>query len=132
MEHEIVWGGEPEDVRLTASGTATVEEIEACTREVFYDPRYRPGLRLLVDHRFVDWSRMTEDDVRRTVELLVGNADHIGSVYCAMVMGRPVDYGIARMRQHYVEAQPELQVELRVFISIEDARLWLATRPVTN
>ncbi len=128
VDVEIVWGGKPEDVRMIASGKADADGLIAAGERLHSDSNFRPGLRVLVDHRQVDWSHMTEDDVRRTVDLLAVNpAPEI--MYCAMVMGRPVDYGIARMRQHYVEARSELSLELRVFTTLEDARDWLATKP---
>ena len=46
-----------------------------------------------------------------------------------MVMGKPVDFGIARMQQHYAEADSGLQIEFRVFSNVEDARRWFATLP---
>jgi hypothetical protein len=130
MDHKISWGGDSEDARVTASGRCTVEAMGDCQRALTSDPRFQPGMRVLIDHRLVDWSRMTPEDVRRVVEMLVQSAAHFGVTYCAMVMGKRVDFGIARMQQHYAEADSKLQIEFRVFSTVEDAQSWLATLPV--
>jgi hypothetical protein len=36
---------------------------------------------------------------------------------------------MARMQQHYAEVDSQLQIEFRVFMTIENARSWLATLP---
>ena len=129
MEHEINWGGNPEDAYVSASGVASVEAMNDCQKELTSDPRFWPGMRVLIDHRRVDWSRMTPEDVLKVVDMLVRSAARFGATYCAMVMGKPVDFGIARMQQLYAEADPQLQIEFRVFSAIENARSWLATLP---
>jgi hypothetical protein len=72
---------------------------------------------------------MTPADVPDVVEMLVQSTGSFGVTYCAMVMGKPVDFGIARMHQQYAEADPKLQIEFRVFPTVEDARSWLTTLP---
>lgn len=129
MEHEITWGSDPEDAYVSASGAATVEAMNDCQQALISDPRFRPGMRVLIDHRLVDWSRMTPEDVRKVVDMLVRSTARFGATYCAMVMGKQVDFGIARMQQHYAEANSELQIEFRVFSTIEDARSWFTTLP---
>jgi hypothetical protein len=129
MEYEIVWGGDPEDILVETSGIATTEGILGWTSEVLDDPRYRPGMRILVDHRNVDWREMRPEDIERRIELIAPSGERFGLVYIAFVTERRVDFGLLRMQQQYAEAQPELKAEMRVFQSLEEARNWLATVP---
>lgn len=129
MEHEINWDSNPEDAYICASGLASVEAMNDCQKELTSDPRFRPAMRVLIDHRRVNWSQVTPEDVRNVIDMLVQSAERFGATYCAMVMGKPVDFGIARMQQHYADVDSELQIEFRVFSTIEDARSWLATLP---
>jgi hypothetical protein len=129
VEHEINWDSNPEDAYVTASGVATVEAMNDCQQELTSDPRFRPGMRVLIDHRRVDWSRMTPEYVRNVVDMLIRSAERFGATYCAMVMWKQVDFGMARMQQHYAEVDSQLQIEFRVFMTIENARSWLATLP---
>jgi hypothetical protein len=129
MQYEIVWGGDPEDLLVTTRGTATLDELSFWIREAICDPRYRPGMRVLVDHREVDWSGLTPEDIRTHVAAFTVDAERIGHSYCAMVMGKPVDFGIARMKEQYAEADPTFEAEIQVFASVDDARRWLGTVP---
>jgi len=125
VEHEITWGGDPEDVIVTTWGTATIEGLNAWVQEGLADPRYRPGLRVLIDQRKLDWSELSLKDVQQRIELFVSETARLDHARAAVVMGAPVDFGIARMEQAYVELHPELKFEIGVFLSIEKAREWL-------
>jgi hypothetical protein len=125
VEYEITWGGDPEDARITTWGTASIEGLDAWVHEGLSDARFRPGMHLLIDHRRLDWSGLSPQDVRDRIELFARDAAHLDSARAAVVMRAPVDFGIARMEQAYVELQPELNFELGVFLTIEDAREWL-------
>jgi hypothetical protein len=129
MEHEINWDSNPEDAYVSASGVTSVEAMKDCQQELTSDPRFRPGMRVLIDHRRVDWSRATPEDVRNVIDMLVQSTARFGATYCAMVMGKAVDFGVARMQQHYADVDSKLQIEFRVFSTIEAARSWLATLP---
>jgi hypothetical protein len=45
VEFAISWTGEPEDVTVTTSGDASVEDLDAMAQAVFADDRYRDGPR---------------------------------------------------------------------------------------
>jgi hypothetical protein len=125
MEYEITWGGDPEDASVTTWGTATLEGLNAWVQEGLSDPRYRPGMLVLVDHSRLDWSGISREDVHKRIEHFAEAAGLTGRAYAAIVMRAPVDFGIARMVQAYIELHPELEIEIAVFLSIEDARGWL-------
>ena len=125
MGYEITWGGDPEDVRVTTWGTASIEGLDAWVQEGISDPRYRPGMHVLVDHRRLDWSGLSPDEVQERTESFARDAARLGTARAAVVMGAPVDFGVARMEQAYVELEPALKIEIKIFLSIEDAREWL-------
>jgi hypothetical protein len=123
VEYRIVFGGDPQDVTITTSGTATLAAFDAWIEEVLTDPRYRPGMKVLVDHRQVDGSNFTADDVRALADANIRNDSRIGPSIVAKVMGEPYKYGLARMWQAYVEGRLALQT--RVFYGIDEALEWL-------
>ncbi|MGD0165672.1 MAG: hypothetical protein ABSC51_00055 [Gaiellaceae bacterium] len=129
MEFEIIWGGDPEDVYIRTRGVATVEGFSAWLEEGLSDPRKRPGLRVLVDHRQLDTSGMSVEDVERRVEIAAREEPRFSDVHVAVVVRRDVDFGVLRMLESLFEARPELRSIVRVFRSIEKARHWLATFP---
>jgi hypothetical protein len=129
VEYEIIWGGDPEDASVTTWGTVTIEGLDAWVKEGLSDSRYRPGMRILIDHSRLDWSGLTPKDIHRRIELFAKEAGRVGHVSAAVVMRAPVDFGIARMEQAFIELHPEVQIDLAVFFSVDDAREWLRTLP---
>lgn len=129
MEYELIWGGDPEDARVNTSGVATIEGLNAWVQEGLSDSRYRPGMRILVDHSQLDWGNMSLEDIYRRIELFARDAAYFGKACAAIVMRAPADYGIAKMEQAYIELRPELDIKIEVFFSIDDAREWMRTLP---
>jgi glucan biosynthesis protein len=132
VEFEITWGGDPEDASVTTWGTATAEGLDAWVQEALSDSRFHAKMHFLIDHRQLDWSDLSPNDVHKRVELFARNAVHLDSARIAVVMGALVDFGIARMEQAYVELDPDLKIKIRVFFSIEDAREWLRERTAAD
>src|SRR5664280_1722674 len=122
MGHEITWGGDPEDGCVTTWGTASIEGLNAWVQEGLSDPRYRPGMHILIDHRQLDWSRLAAADMHERVALFARDAVRLDSARAAVVMRSSVDFGMARMEQAYIDREPELGIAIRIFLSIEDAR----------
>ena|SRR5450759_1828182 len=132
MEHEISWGGDPEDASVTTRGEASLEGFYAWVQEGLSDPRYREGMSIIVDHRELDWSGISLQDVQARIELFKKDSHLLGRIRAAMVMRAAVDFGLARMYQAYVELQPDLQIEIGVFTSIEAARAWIRERKAAD
>jgi hypothetical protein len=132
MEYEITWGGDPEDACVTTRGEASLEGFGAWMQEGLSDPRYREGISFIVDHRELDWSGVSLKGVQDRIELFKQDSNRIGRVRAAMVMRAVVDFGLARMYQAYIELQPDLQIEIGVFTSIEDAREWIRERKAAD
>jgi hypothetical protein len=125
MGYEITWGGDPEDARVTTWGMASIEGLGAWIQEGLSDSRYRAGMRVLIDHRELDWGDLSVEDVRERVKLFLGDTVGLDSARAAVVMRAPVDFGIARMEEAYIDMESELKIKIEVFFSIEDAREWL-------
>jgi hypothetical protein len=123
MQYEIRWGGVWEDVLVTTTGKVTVEQLDAWVQEVLADPRFRPNLRVIVDHRLAEWDHLTVGELRRRIDILVRDADRIGHQRGAWVVGRPVDFGIGRMLQAFAEGR--WRVEWRICSDLDAARAWL-------
>ena len=127
--HEITWEGDPEDGCVTTWGTASIEGLDAWVQEGLSDSRYRPGMHVIIDNRRLNWGGLSPMDVHKRVELFARDAARLDSARAAVVMGTPVDYGVARMEQAYVDLEPELKIEIRIFFSIDEAREWLRSLP---
>ena len=122
MEYQIIWDGDPEDVMVITSGDATAEELDAMVQEGMVDPRFRHGMKILLDHTALRLWAMSNEDVVRRADLVKRDAESLGMQRVAFVTGSPVDFGIGRMLQG-LTAGTGLQVG--VFDSVAPAREWL-------
>jgi hypothetical protein len=122
MEYQITWGGDPEDVMVVTSGDASVEELDAMVQDVTADPRFRHGMKVLLDHSSLRLWAMSNDDVRRRADLVKRDTERVGRQRVAFVTGSPVDFGIGRMLQGLTA---DTGIEGGVFDSVAAARDWL-------
>ena len=127
MSHQIRFGGDPEDLLITTSGTASVEGLDAMVQAGLGDDRYRSGMRVLIDHSRLEWPDLATDQLRRRADLIVRDSERIGRSYVAVVVSQPVAYGFGRMMLAF--GADRIEFEPRLFYSIDEARAWLAQMP---
>jgi hypothetical protein len=126
MTHEVTFDCEPEELLVTTFGTASVEGLSAMARTVFADPRFRPPMKILIDHRGLDWREMSADDIRlRAERLLDEEADLLIGCRLAIVPHGTAEFGIVRMMWAHIET--EIAFDLGIFATIEEARAWLSS-----
>ena len=126
MEHGITWGGEVEDVYIRTSGAASLEGLSAFTEEILGDDRWRSGMRVIVDHRDLDWTPMGASALRQRADFLMMQRDRGGSPRVAVVVARAADYGVQRVMQGVTDDWGEgSAMELAVFYTVGEAREWL-------
>ena len=124
MEYAIVWDGDwPEDVRVETSGPVAVGDLDTMLSELLADPRFRPNLRILLDHSRASWAALDGGDVRRRAELIHAQADRIGPQRIAFVVDGRVDLGVARLLQAYTMV--DVPFEAKMFPTVAAAREWL-------
>lgn len=126
MTFEVTFDGDgPEDLLVTTYGFASVEGLSEMARTAFADPRYREAMRILIDHRGLDWRHMSADDVRLRAERLLDEEAHL-LVGCrlAIVPHGPAEFGVVRMMWAHIEQ--DIAFDLGIFATIEEARGWLA------
>jgi hypothetical protein len=128
MTYSIRWGGDPEDVTITFAGVVTVEELFRAFEEVRAAPGYATSMRQLHDHRLVDWSQVTGDDMRRRAQALIAFARPEERHRVAVVVDRKLAFGLMRMREAH--SAGEINSVDRVFYDLDEARAWLAESPL--
>ena len=126
MEWVITWGGEIEDVSGRTFGQASVEGLNAFSEEGLSDPRWRPGIRALVDHRELDFTALSAADLRARAELAVKQVERFRQAHLAVVVGRPVDWGVQRMMQAFAD---DFGADVALFYTLDEARNWLSQFP---
>ena len=132
MSYSFRWGGDPEDVYIETSGQATLEGLAAMTEEGLTDGRFRRDMKILTDHRALDWTTMNSADLRARAASFKVHMERLGDAHIAVVMARPVDYGMQRMMQAYLD-DGRAVVDIDLFYTVEDARDWLSQfRPLAE
>jgi hypothetical protein len=123
VEYEVEWGGSPQDVTISFFGDASFSNAPAFTREFLEDERYRPGLKVLVDHTEPHTFKYSTGELRELIDRVVAMEGKIGGGYCAIVAPTPVVYGIMRIWE--AELESATKARIRLFRSKEDAIAWL-------
>ena len=123
MEYAIEFGGAPQDVTIRTSGPATAEGLIAFVTDLVADPRFRPGMSVLVDHSDLDARPLTGADVKAMAEAVMRLDERIGTSRVAILVPNPLTFGYARMYELHAA---ETQLHSRVFYSRDDALKWLA------
>ena len=74
MEFAVEFGGEPQDVTVTASGVADVAGLRELVRTLAADERYRPGLLLLYQFSELDLSQLSDDELAQVTDTIMERA----------------------------------------------------------
>jgi hypothetical protein len=123
MEYEIEWV-DPSLVICRTSGLASIEGYEAMMRALVSDPKFRPGIGLIVDHTNVDVSALTAADIEQVADLRARFAGNVAPRAAGIVgPGSPMRYGLGRMFEALVELQAGTDITL--FETVEEAIAWL-------
>jgi hypothetical protein len=123
VQYEIEFGDAPHDVTVTTSGSANVNGLIGFVTDLVADPRYRPGMCILVDHTALDARSLRTADIQALADTVVRLDNEIGASRVAIVVPNALTFGFARM---YELRASRAQVRSRVFYSRADALAWLA------
>ena len=126
MEYAIEFGGSPQDVTIETSGPATAAGLIGFVSDLVADPRFRPGMSILVDHTELDARPLTGADVRAMAETVIQLDERIGRSKVAILVPNPLTFGYARMYELHAA---ETQLHSRVFYSRDEALGWLEAPP---
>lgn len=114
---------------LTVSGDAYVDGFQEYLNDVLSDPGWKPGTAALIDFRELRLEHLSFPDVERIVELHVPYLTRIGKSPMAVVVSRPVDFGVVRM---WESLAADMFPVHRVFYDIAEARTWLRSKQAAN
>ena len=108
---------------VTREGSISRDEEEASLRARKQDPSVVSGMPVLVDSRSVH-PPDSVSTVRYLADVVTHNANRLDCGPLALVVGSPVQYGMARM---YIALTELAHPATQVFTSYEEAISWLAT-----
>ena len=127
MEHSIEFSGNPVDVIVTTSGDASPAGFRQMLEDLVTDPRYRPPMRVLVDHTALETASLTVAAVDEIASAITRAGPRLGTSAVGSVAARDATFGLARMTESKMET-PLLQSH--IFRSRAEAIAWLAEQPL--
>jgi hypothetical protein len=122
VEFLLNFGLTPEAAILTTSGVARVENFLEMSQALVDDPRFRPGMPILIDHTRLDASVLTATDIRAIGEFVATIGGKLGPSSIAVVVPDKLTFGFVRMGEMRAN-QPQLNVS--IFYSLPEAVEWL-------
>jgi hypothetical protein len=127
MQYEISFGRDrPGVVTFTATGPADGAAFARGVEEFAADARFRPGMPILFDDSASDVREVSADAVRGLAREFVRLGAQLGPGRAAMLVSKPLMYGLARMFEVYASESP---LTFSVFYRREDALRWLLEEP---
>jgi hypothetical protein len=123
VEYEITFGGAPQNVTITTSGTASANGLIGFVTDLVASPHYLPGMSILVDHMALDARSLSAADIQALADTVVRLDERIGESRVAIVVPNSLTFGFARM---YEQRAARARLRSRVFYSRAEALAWLA------
>ena len=123
MHHEITFNQDCNYILIRTYGLTTLEGVLAFIRDLIDHPQFKPGRNIVQDHREVQASALSSDDIRSIASFTQQHREELGNGKCALVMRATADFGMARMWESYADGH--ISLITRTFLSFSDAEQWI-------
>lgn len=104
-------------------GAVSLEELKDALREVYERPDFRPEADTLCDLCQADLGQFSHAAVKGIVDYVAKHRGAPPGARTAVVVGRDLGFGLARMYEQMLMASTNLRV--RVFRDMDEAMAWL-------
>jgi hypothetical protein len=123
MKHTLKVSEDGSFFSVTTQGDGDVEGIIAFLKDIISHPQWKPGNRILLDHRELKINAISVSGIEDVSEYFKSISDKLGNGRIALVMKRDIDFGIARAWENITEYYVDIKVY--VFRELEEAVSWL-------
>jgi hypothetical protein len=113
---------EPGRVVVETSGVAARGGFTRFIDSIVEDPRFRPGMPVLVDHSKLDMDGLTTADMQAVADAVLHRNARIGRSLVAIVTPASVAYGLTRQFTAFADLA---DIRVRIFGSRAEADDWL-------
>ena len=124
MKHHIQI--QEEFALIHVSGTAGPSGFSSTAVTLLAIPEWKTNMNILIDYSDLNLSHVTTKDVDILAQSLAPHKEQLGSGFCAIVNTKPLDFGLGRIWQVFMEEYTNLRVA--VFYDIDEAKNWLQFR----
>ena len=109
------------------TGGVSQEEVEDALREVYSRPDFVPDADTLCDLREADLGQLSHTIIKSIASYVAKNRGAESGARTAIVVGRDLTFGLARMYEQMLEASSDVSV--MVFRDMDEAMAWLEAEP---
>ena len=122
MEFSIAFGGDPQDVTITATGPADPAAFVRMNEKLMADPRFRPGLSYLIDLSGLDAAGLPSVDVEQIAEHGAVNTWHYPPRAVAVLATDPQTFNQTQLAIAHMGGRKSGH---RAFADLDQALDWL-------
>ncbi len=124
MKHSLKVSEDGLVFTVTTEGNGDVEGIIIFLNDIISHSQWRPGLKILLDHRELKLDSMKVSGIEEVSKYFRSIAEKLGHAKVALVMKRDIDFGIVRAWEGVTEHG--LDTKIYVFREMEKAINWLS------
>jgi hypothetical protein len=125
VEFSIEFGGDPQDVTITASGVGDPTGFVSLNERLLADPRFRAGLSYLIDLSELEVAELPQHDVEQIAGVGTASTWDYPPRAVAMVATNPATRAQAQLAVAYMGGSKSGH---RVFATRDEAHEWLCGR----
>ena len=122
MDWQLAFSADGSRLTLTIKGVAQMEGFIACCQEAGRDSRWQSNVSVVLDLRDLDMAALDQGDILHLVEVHKPHATRLANNRIAVLVSRPVAYGLVRMWMGFTQ---DLEHAHGVFYRMEEAETWL-------
>ena len=123
MQCKINYDTSQSILNIVTSGKASVEDYRELVEKMMKHPKWRPGMKTLIDQRNLITDHLSTTAITTISGLVKSLREKLGNGNCALVMSEPVGINMAKMWKLITQADVDFQIS--VCNSIEQAVSWL-------
>jgi hypothetical protein len=123
MEYQINFDSETPYLQITLLGIFNMTDLESCYKEFLQNPNWKCGTDILWDCTKCDLEHLSSNDMKGIGLMTEKYKERRGPGKAAWVVGKEVDFGLARMFEIINEGK--VIFNFRVFRTIEKGRNWV-------
>ena len=123
MITKIDFDQSPDYVYIYSEGIAVVEGFDELFNMLVNSPRWKKGMKQLVDHSNLDGRNITTNDIQKIIGILINYIDRLGNGKVAIVAKNELSFGLIRMLE--LSSSENRPNEIYVFHDVDEAKKWL-------
>ena len=122
MKYSFDFSNMPDFVQIKTGEFAVVDDFYKLLKDLTDSPHWVKGAAQIVDHRHLDLSKMTPENIKTIRSIVEFYSERLGNGKCGLVVKGDIAHLSA---EFYTQSARDLHAEIGIFSSIADAEKWI-------